>query len=528
MKITKQLRLAIVTTVILGVMSSCQQNEEVKPLDQEKQSFLSGSDLKNMIKLGKELENPYSVENMRKAYENLSISYPNGRTSATEDIITTTHLYIRFKPRNEAELSILHQDTTLILYTYPLHYEIAQKGNFYHDPRVPLNQPTYQYCAVKVDKKLPRGVAYDLIARLFIPDEDSNSDENLGNGRLESDGIPIDALVDEALRITGNLDEEATDNPNGRIERSKWRPAGKILLEDDILGKVPLTGAKVRARRWFTTHQGITNANGDFSCDGRFKRDANYSIKWERNDFDIRSGSLGQALYNGPKKRGDWNLTISSRASRMYAIVHQALNDYYYGNRLGLKSPPQNSFWKARLKVSVRNEPNPDSNGNHNASRRFLGISSWIRIWNNGGTSREIYGTAIHEIAHASHWELRRNTWDITETKVKESWARGVQWAIGRLRYPGYEGGATIRPNYTQVVVDMIDNRAPLDALGNPINHNKGSENLTEDDVSGYTIKQIEDVLSYTPTWEYWKTNIKNKYTNATEGNLDALFTYWN
>ena len=37
------------------------------------------------------------------------------------------------------------------------------------------------------------------------------------------------------------------------------------------------------------------------------------------------------------------------------------------------------------------------------------------------------------------------------------------------------------------------------------------------DKVSGYTIRQIEDVLSYTSSWEDWKNNIKNRYNNATE-----------
>ena len=92
---------------------------------------------------------------------------------------------------------------------------------------------------------------------------------------------------------------------------------------------------------------------------------------------------------------------------------------------------------------------------------------------------------------------------------------------------PNYRGGATNLPSYTQVVVDMIDERAPLDALGNPIDINRGSEILTEDDVSGYTIRQIEDALQGQRTWNGWRDNIKNRYNNATEENLDALFAFW-
>lgn len=517
MKISR-LRSIFVVAVILGIAWSCQQDEELmKP--QEESTFLDESDMQGMTKLGKRLENPYSVESMKKAWKNLKSSQAIGRISGDELEITTTHLYIRFKPKNEDELAILQRDSTLILYTYPLDYEIEQAGDFYHDPELPLDRPTYQYCAVEVDKKLPEGVEFEILEELFIPDEDYDVNENQANGRIASTGS-IEALVDEALRITGNLEEEASDYSNAR--RSKWRPAGRIQLFDDESNRlVGLSGAKVRARRWFTTHEGITDINGRFSCNGRFRRDANYSIKWERNDFDIRSGSIGQAILNGPKRRGDWNHDIRSGSQRMYAIVNQASSDYYYGNRLGLKSPPQNSFWKAKVKVSVWDEANGDANGSHCKDCRFLGISSRIRIWNNGGTCMAIYGTTIHELAHASHWELRKNKWNDnnTESKVKESWARGVQWAIGRLRYPHYRGGPTIRPDYTQVVVDMIDGIGDV---------NEGSENITQDNVTGYTIRQIEEVLGSTSTWENWEINIRNRYNNGTEQNLDELFAHWN
>ncbi len=62
----------------------------LKPSEEER--FLSEEDMKEMTKLGKQLENPYSVLNMRKALENLRAS--NGRIA--EDVeIATTHLYIR-------------------------------------------------------------------------------------------------------------------------------------------------------------------------------------------------------------------------------------------------------------------------------------------------------------------------------------------------------------------------------------------------------------------------------------------------
>ncbi len=48
------------------------------------------------------------------------------------------------------------------------------------------------------------------------------------------------------------------------------------------------------------------------------------------------------------------------------------------------------------------------------------------------------------------------------------------------------------------------------------------------DQVSGYSIRQIEDALKGRESWNSWRDNIKNRYNNATENNLDATFNHWN
>jgi hypothetical protein len=97
-----------------------------------------------------------------------------------------------------------------------------------------------------------------------------------------------------------------------------------------------------------------------------------------------------------------------------------------------------------------------------------------------------------------------------TERIVKESWAGGVQWSLTRMVYPNfsnyYEG------IYTGIVEDMID--------GEPYPN-------SHDQVSNYSILQIEEALTNQKTWSSWKINIKNKYYNETENKLDALFDYW-
>ena len=416
-------------------MYSCQKENDIL-----EQTLISQYPTEGIMKLGKQLENPYSVENMSKASNNLKKKGGSAKSSGGEIEITTTHLYVKFMPKNEDELSILKRDSTFVLYDYPLDYEIEENGYFYRDPEVPDGQPTYQYCAIKVNKELPSSVENEILAELFIPDED-NDDETISKKAFSYDNV--NTLVDEALRMTNNLPNIDSQNQKSLFRRrSKWRPAGTIRVWDDNLSRwVGVEGVEVRARRWFTTHKGIANSSGYYSCDGRFRREANYSIDWERYHFALRDGWLNGATYNGPKKRGNWNLNLNSGKQEYYATIFRAAYHYYYKNIKGFRRPPKNSFWKTQLKIRayLENVSDKGSLGTHKEERRFLGAQ--IKIYTYQREAESTYSTVIHELAHASHWNMNKSKDDDSGSKIKESWAAGVEWCLTRLIYPNYSRG---------------------------------------------------------------------------------------
>ncbi len=501
-------RLIALLTILFLVVLSCKNDQQVNP--SSKETAVSS------LVLGKKLENPYLVDNMKKAYQNIKALATSGRIKDENITIQTTHLYLKFKPKDEKQFAILKADSTFDWYEYPLDYEITQTGSYYRDPSIPAGIPTYQYTAVPATKMLPEGVEYEVLAQLFIPDE--NKIENTSSARIASDEF-VSALVDEAFKITGNYSTKSA-----RITASSWRPAGKIRVWDDVISNWrAVEGVEVKARRWFTTHKGYTNSNGDYSCDGTFQRDANYSLDWERYEFALREGWLDGANINGPKREGNWNLDFNAGASMFHARVFMAGYHYYYKDIKGLRRPPQNGTLNTQMHIRCYDEVNDDSNGSHKEERRFLGLGSQIKIYNPQNSIQQIYAITIHELAHASHWNMWRNgeDFDNSEKKVKESWARGVQWELTRMVWSTYPGGPTIRPDYTQVVVDMIDPNYPA------IDQNL-TNGLWNDNVEGYTIRQIEDALQGKKTWNEWRDNIKNSYDNATENNLDALFANWN
>lgn len=458
--------------------------------------------------LGKKLENPYSVANMQKAWDNL---YGEQR----KETISASHYYIKFLPSSEDDLTLLHNDTLLDLYQYPLDYEIIEGSTTYQDPTIPEGTPTPLYASIPVTYDIPN-VDFEVLEELFIPEELENN-----NGKFS-----YEELLREAYRITNNIYDDG-------FAKDDWTPSGSVKAYDTNKGCfVPVSGAKVKARRWFTTYTGITGSNGNFTCDGSFSGNVNYSLDFERYDFEIRDGWLSTATINGPQnKKGAWNLQIYDAEPRFWATIFRAASHYYFGDIHGLRRPPQNAFWNTQLKIRAHYENTESYNGYHSPALRFLGLGSAIHIYNPERQTCLIYGTTIHELAHASHWNMSSGG-DYTNSDdiVAESWARGVQWELTRMVYPNlnlrYDYS---RRAYTGIVEDLIDG----------IKESYSYYYYTEDDpwksltkhypdrVQGYTIKQLEDALLGQRTWQGWKNNIKTLYNNATENYLDNAFNHW-
>lgn len=513
-----------------GLLFSCQKDFVSLPSELPPTSSQIITD--GMTVLGQQLENPYSVGNMRKALANLS---PKTRAGITDMDIQPTHYYVKFHPRSSEELDLILQDSTIIWYDIPLDYEIEEYGSYYHDPTIPDSLPTYQYASIEV-AKWPAvstiGVDYEILSDLFIPDEDKDEDDDgimTRSGTKWNEAL-ADALVEESLRLTGNDNEDYESGPQTR-GRSKWRPAGRISYYDEVLGKtIGVEGVKVKARRWFTTHTGFVNADGYYSCNGRFKRPANYSFGLDRYEFQVNGDGV-RVFYDGPKRKGNWDYHFArskSQSEFFGATVFRAAYHYYYKDIGGLRRPPQNSFWRTKMRLKAINQQNNSSNGNFKSARRFLGLGSAIKLYNPQNTTDAIYATTIHELARAAHWRMivkepgtnRYRDYHDAEDKMVESWATGVQWYLTRMVYSKYRGRPQGTPNYTNVVIDLVDSQ--IDDW-----QNNGKTYAQGDKVEGYTMSQIESALIGCDTWNKWRDNIKRKYNNNTKQYVDELFASW-
>jgi hypothetical protein len=238
-------------------------------------------------------------------------------------------------------------------------------------------------------------------------------------------------------------------------------------------------------------------------------------------------------------------------------MIHLAAHDYYYGSRFNLTSPPTNATLKRQIKIAAREENNRSSYVK--ARRIWFGADISLQAWRD--PSDEVYGTTIHELAHAAHREVDGNAYnDVVfdaytspcapsaescdnpgptgknNRRLLETWASTVEIVFVLNRYkvifnqPSYTYGSDTNyqrrfitssgrnNSYTSAGYDMVDtdNQRALYGSSYPM-----------DRVSGYSIKQLEDALKGAKSWWAWRDNIKNKYNNPTEKYLDELFNNW-
>lgn len=469
------------------------------------------------------LENPYSLENMRLALNTIKNKDKSSSYLSAENFqINASHLYIKFKPRNEEEEGLLKADSTMYLFDYRL--DVEYKSSFLENRPVTGDSIPEYYTAIPIDKALPN-VPYETLEQLYIPEQDiyfANTQEiekYLINDKINNKTDLFNHLIFNAFVQTNNEDE-VLEPGSTATQRwffgRRWTPKGTIRIWDDLYKEIPLEGAKILMRQWFTVDSGITGANGYFQT-GTVRGHARYILQWERHQYSIRSGSGGQAELRGPNlKNQDWNHTITNGThDEYYGHIHRAAHHYYYKDIQQLNRPHQNGFWRPQMKIAAKYEPNGQINGIHySLVLNPFGFFNNIKIFNPHFQSWRIYATTIHELTHSAHFTANKLKFILTHDKVKESWARGVQGVLTRMVYPNYLE-PEIRPEYTLVVRDLIDN-----------NYKYGDTEVTGDLTSGYTIKELE--ISLAKTWLDWRINIINDHTNNSEQHVQDTFIFWN
>ena len=369
-----------------------------------------------MIVLGEKLSDPYSLENMTKAYQSL---YP---TKADRVPISETHLYVRFLPKSDSELELLSSKVDNLL-DHPVDYQILREGDYYMDPSLPQGSITWQYAVVDKDFDFPEGIAYELLHKCYLPSDSPAS---------KAEGLDWESLEREAYRLSGNLDllQETKADSDEAV------PKGRITITDSSLGGKTegVRGVKVSCNTFVKFDSAFTDDNGYYSMKRSFTSSPRYRLVF-KNRYGFALGFnliLVQASASslGKQSAEGYTLCVSETSERKLftrCVVNNAGFDYYSmckTEKGSMKTPPQNlrlwlfQFLDKSSAVMMHQGAIVDSGKLAKLLGEYAGIVKIflpdITLGLKGCEDyASIYALACHEFAHASHYMAVGNSfWD--------------------------------------------------------------------------------------------------------------------
>ncbi len=460
--------------------------------------------------LGRRTPNAYTPEAMRRALAELSQT--NKSLSLDTADIEATHLYLRFAPRDSSDVMALEADTSIFFTEVPMDYEVAAIGDYYRDPSLPDTVPTYMYCTARVGQSLP-DVPHETLSELFLMEEANVYEDAEALAANKRSDLLWEQLEAKSRELAGlDADDEQPAN------KSKWTPGGVLKYEESD-GKVKaIEGVPVRIHRGFVTHQCCTDAKGVFSFSRR-RHHVRYYIKWRRDCFHIRG--LGKVvkvaettLADNSKSRIERTITDNGHAAWKYASVFRPAHYYFYHyDKCGLSRPDENNLI---IRLSARE---PDDR----VSRYFCGggfiLPDVFVYYRKLSSSRDIFRSTIHEIAHCAHHKWSRSTYRHCDKIVKESWARGIAYYVAREVDYG-DVGERFSSIYTGLVLSLT-----RDDFENSV---KTSEGTVKYHLKKFTLSEVERCLKGCTTWNQWRDKLKNTENGkGQENEIDKVFDAW-
>lgn len=451
--------------IMLFVAVACTHFEEpVEPIS---------SDVPTRAVTSSNTNNPYSLKNVRKALNELSVFYGTQPTP-----IYATHEYVRFLVKDTIQFAILHDSLALMLFEYPLDRDLTEKEiNTYNTPE--LNAEQWLYSVVPSNYRYPSEVEHEVLDELYMQNGNriggsvaarTVDENNLGSpaiaknligGSTPNTGQPAplsESFWEEVIkRSMRNAGINVSNKPSTTAD---WYPSVSISYDDNKSPVAGLPYVKVIVRDKTNIGYAYTDMNGIArnikSMTGKWFTDkVQYSLEFKK-DFGspvwtVKDGLRNPATFTGPKQSSDWVLKINTNEHRLsaFAATYKALINFFYNQNAITNSL---THLKHKLIIGVLwNEHHPDKMAHFTPTERIYGddakrndIQLWGKYQNGTYYSRIDLTKAIsHELGHASHWQTVINTkgsdrnvhYHKAEDKMCESYARAVEYYLASLIY---------------------------------------------------------------------------------------------
>lgn len=356
--------------------------------------------------LGETLPNPYSLANMEASLQSL------GKTKASPNL-TANCVYVRFLPATPEEYEVL-AGMGLDLLDHPLDRRILKDGDWWHDPSLPEDCITWQYTTVPPDFEFPETIRHEILEECFVP---GNEEPVKG-----MEFIDWDLVERKAYELSGNSGMLAPET------KAKSHPTGKISIIDRSMTSNKtsgVSGVKVMANTFVKIASAYTDKDGKYSFDAKFSSKPHYRLCFSnKKGFSIglnlvlvpaSLSALGKGMPEGMDYTVDEN---SDDELFRRSVVNNAAYDYFeMCQKDGITPPPANTrFW---ILGSLR--PSCTMMMHHGAILDAKLIGSYLDIYKalvrvvapditigvkgKKDNYAAIYSSAVHELAHASHFQ---------------------------------------------------------------------------------------------------------------------------
>ena len=506
---------------------------------------------------------PYTVENMSKAMRKQLLAKSADPQEVEQMTLEPNYLYVRFLAEGKEGVAQLKAyDTSLVLFKHPLDYKPIRKPVVYKDPSLPDNVIP-MFATVPVDYDFGP-TKYEVIKELFLVEPlDGDDDEadsttaaksllKKASGassasvleKMDAMGVSLHDVEWESLNMTGNLGDrvDQADSEIGNKQTMAWslfgggkKLGGHLTFQDDQLGEQPLVGVRVTGGYSYYWREAHTDKNGKFKLPEKWTFKIDYEANFDAEDFLLEDGHswYGEDLeieHNNYKS--DWNEKFTGNKAK-WCIVWTAAYQYWYGDNFGLKRPRQNTLANMSLDIVVYYKNKKDYDKDVGCSGNSIGCSESgafffddkLSILAYGHGSKDIYQTTVHEVAHSSQYQnQKKGSFKNLAVIYKESYARGIEIYFAKKRYGGSESSYSgwFFRDYTGIVADLMDATTKTADMKKNI-----------DNVSGFTINQIETAFFNSNSMDAMKAYLKEKYPSGKDGrkytssDMDKLFNYW-
>lgn len=403
------------------------------------------SDDHGQIVLGDKLDDPYTVENMTEALEEL---YP---TKAGRTVLEPTDLYVRFLPSSRKQYEYLDSIGVDML-DHPMDYEIVREGDYYHDPSIDDQEFTWQYAVVSTDFKFPEDIRYELLDRCYIAE----------HAATKSGDIDWEAVERQAFLNTGNADMLSAAVRSGD---SGLVPSGRITIVDNeynegnpvgVSGVMVACNIFVKVDICYTDKDGYYQMHRSFSGDPRyrliFKNEKGFALGF---NFVIIPGSISTLGKDSPAGTSVQITRESDRALFCRSAVNNTVCEYYEAcekEGSDINMPPSNlRIWLFYL-LGISSSPMFQQGVwiDNSILSEFFGEYMWIvkmflpdvtLAMRDCYTYKDVYCTTMHQLAHTSHYcKVGNGYWETLVLFVLKCFlsSGGVAYGSGSEENCGY------------------------------------------------------------------------------------------